>query len=160
MNGSTHSSGNKTQEDFETIRNFLLDKSTEDLAHELPGLIDTISTLSIGSEETLRYVIGVSFSTQGTGFDYYIDRVFRRQATGMLVSEPVKEPIDEKHHYIEICYPPDQQFDASALRGALITTIESRLHEQVDESGRTDRRDLRSRVRAAIDVLRRGRENF
>lgn len=149
MNSHPPSSENHYEppDDYDEIRTILLEKPTEDIERELPGLIDTLSTHSIDSDETIRFVVGVSFTTHGTCFDYWVDRVIRREGNGHIVSQPVKQPINENHSYVKFCYPPDQYFDAATLKGALLATVETHLDSREFDAHNPAPRSLRGRLR-------------
>jgi len=119
----------KSPEEYEMIRKILLGKPAFELGHELPGLIDTVERQSLGGEETIRYLIGVSFTTQGTAFDYWIDRVIDPDQIDGYRVETIKDPINYDHKYVTFFYPPDPEFDAETLRGALLATVEDRLED-------------------------------
>ena len=134
----------ESPEEYEMIRDILLGKPAFELGHELPGLIDTVERQSLGGEETLRYLIGVSFTTQGTAFDYWIDRVIDPDPIEGYRVETIKDPINYEHKYVTFFYPPDPEFDAGTLRGALLTTVENHMSDSdlgngEEKSGLIDR---------------------
>lgn len=118
---------------FDEIRQILLGKSSDEISRELPGLIETVQTQSLGKDDTKRYLIGISFSKRGTCFDYFIDRVIDVDHQENHNVEVIKEPVSSEHQYITFQYPPDQAFDGAALRGVLLSTIEREVEDQSHE---------------------------
>lgn len=104
---------------YETLRATLLEKPAQDVAHELPGLVERVGELA---EDADRLVIGVSFTPKHTCLDYSIDRVVETDDEPRV--EPVKEPVSTTHRYVHFAYPPDPHFDACALRALLLAAVD------------------------------------
>lgn len=152
---SSQSERSVPPERYEEIREILRQKTPEELDRELPGLIETVGTHSIGSQVTVRFVVGVSFTHQGTAFDYWLDRVIDAGDDRGLVIEEEKQAIDDDHRYVVFCFPPDRQFDAAGLRCALLATVEARIHEAEFAPEEPPSRSLLERFSDAIRAFRR-----
>jgi len=131
--------------ELEKLRESLRRKSGTTIEHELPGLINVIQTQEIASDETVRYIVGVSFTARQTGFDYWIDTVVVPHERSEYRTRTVKEAIEPDHQYVTFLYPPDPQFNGEVLRGILLSRLESRLHstatpeDEPDDSGGVER---------------------
>lgn len=106
----------------ERVRTALQEKTADDVARELPGLVDRLASVSSEVEDTRRFFVGVSLSRNDTLLDYSLSRV-----GGDATVETLKEPVSTDHRYLTFAYPPDPHFDAAALRGALLGTVEAHL---------------------------------
>lgn len=145
------------QDNLRVIREILIEKSSDDLERELPGLINTVQTQSIASEETIRYVIGVSFTNKRTCLDYWIDRVILPSDLSEHEVRVEKEAINSNHMYVTFCYPPDPEFDGVALRGILLATVEDRIHSTDQEDADDENRPFFKRF---YNALRSGYHAF
>lgn len=103
-------------------------KSGDDIERELPGLLEIVRTPEIGTDETIRFIIGVSFTANQNCFDYWVHRVLRPQDGSHLRTRTEKEAIDSNHPYITFTYPPDPQVTGDVIRGILLARIETRVH--------------------------------
>lgn len=140
---------------FETVKELLLAKQSDDLRRELHGLIETIQEEATRRDNIIRFIIGVSFTEQGTCFDYWIDRVVTRNDNGIPRVEEVKPPINTGHPYLTFHFPPDPEFDAGNLRGAMLAAIERKQIEAIDDADEeADSMGWMGRIRMALDVLR------
>lgn len=112
--------GQNRQRWYATLRETLLSKPAQDVAHELPGLVERIKELSADDADHL--VIGVSFTPKHTCLDYSIDRVIDAGEEPRVETE--KEPVSTTHRYVHFAYPPDPGFDACALRALLLAAVD------------------------------------
>ena len=101
----------------------------DDIGHQLPNLTESIRETST-EPDTVRFHVGVSFTEDLGPLDYYLKRVIDTER-GRSVDD-IKERASKRHLYLEFRYPPDPHFDVSALRGALLATIERDLHSIQD----------------------------
>lgn len=111
---------------YESIRERLLSQSELDIRHHLPNLVETLVEGS-NEPETVRFLVGVSFTQEHTPLDYMLERVYAPEEVDFHRRDEMKLPVSQDHHYVQFAYPPDPQFDADALRAALLTSIEERL---------------------------------
>lgn len=123
---------------YETIRSAVRQMEPDDIARQLPHLIELIRTHSRNDEPTVRFVIGISFSRNETLFDYRLDRIAEIDESGQPRYETLKPPVHDSHLYHVFAYPADPQFDAATLRGALLTAIEAEATQTRGSSTRTD----------------------
>lgn len=123
---------------YETIRSAVRQMEPDDIARQLPHLIDLVRTHSGSDEQTVRFVIGISFSQNETLFDYRIDRIAESDEAGQPRYETLKPPVHDGHLYLVFAYPPDPNFDAATLRGALLTAIEDEATQTRGSSSRPD----------------------
>lgn len=124
------------QRRYEAIREELRDLPTADLAHHLPNLVDTLAETSAESDATIHFIVGVSFTREHTPLDYQLDHLVTTDR-GTERVESLKSAVSQDHFYLRFTYPPDPHFDASALRGAILATIEQRLRV-LEETPRSD----------------------
>lgn len=111
---------------YESIRDRLLEQSDLDIRHHLPNLVETLVE-GANEPETVRFVVGVSFTRDHMPLDYRLERVYAPEEVDFLRREQMKTPVSQDHHYVQFVYPPDPHFDADALRAALLATIEGAL---------------------------------
>ena len=112
------------------LRAALLDMDAEEMARQLPNLVETVAEHAADDVPTLQFVIGVSFSRNETLLDYRLDRlvVIDRLRTPHL--ETLKPPVSARHEYLTFRYPPDPTFDAKSFRGALLAATERQLADR------------------------------
>lgn len=108
----------------EFMRSVLLEMPPEEVSRQLPNLVETIREESESSEDVQNFVIGVSFSKNDTLLDYRLERLVEYPEYDSPKLETVKPAVTGRHMYLTLVYPPDPKFDASTLRGALLTVIE------------------------------------
>lgn len=123
---------------YETIRSAVRQMEPDDIARQLPHLIDLVRTHSWNDEPTVRFVIGISFSQNQTLLDYRLDRIADFDDSGQPRYETLKPPVQDSHFYLVFAYPSDPQFDATTLRGALLTAIEDEATEMRSSSTQTE----------------------
>lgn len=116
---------------YRTIRANIQQMDADELARRLPGLVESVVSNSRDSPEGLQFELGVSFTKREVPFDYRMDRLVH-EGRNEPRAESVKPPISHDHYYLTFRYPPDPNFTADSLRGALLVAIESSL----------DRRDM------------------
>ena len=150
---STDDARSDPPEEYDSIRDLLLGKPAHEIGHELPGLIESVKRQSVLTDDTLRFVIGVSFTKQGTCFDFWLDRVVDTADRDVPKVASVKEPINADHRYVTFEYPPDPDFDAGDIRAALLTTIEANLHQTDFEPEGQEESSLMARIRLGIGAL-------
>lgn len=110
-----------------------------DVTRQLPGLVDAVVAASREASPPAEFHIGVSISTNDALFDYFLKRVPPGDATDARPTF-VKEPIDRELHYLQFTYPGDPHFDAAALRGAILATLQRRIRElEADDDTGEDR---------------------
>lgn len=126
------------QDRYETIRSAVRQMEPDDITRQLPNLVDLVRTHSRNDEPTVRFIIGISFSQNETLFDYMLDQVREVDGTSQPRFETLKPAVHDNHHYLVFAYPPDPQFDATTLRGALLTAIEDEATQMRGSSTRTD----------------------
>lgn len=139
--------------DYQLIRDILLGKTPTDIRHELPNLVEMITEYS--QSNTIRFIIGVSFSTNDTCFDFWIDRIFDPVGEEGHRVEELKPPVNPNDAYLTVVYPPDREFNAAALRGCLLSRVEQHLaHEdggqQSDSARQTRFMEFFNRVRGIM----------
>lgn len=120
---------------FVAVREELLSTPADDLARQLPNLVPTVIEVS-KREDTDGLLLGVSFTRDHTPLDYELDRIVER--ADQYHREPVKEAISGDHRYLRFHYPPDPQFTATTLRGALLSAVEEEIHGHGDASESED----------------------
>lgn len=108
----------------EVIESTLLDMDPDEVARQLPHLVETVVAESRFSEDTEKFVIGVSLSRNHTLLDYRLERVVVDDAYDSPWLETLKPAVSTSHEYLTFTYPPDPNFDAAALRGALLAVFE------------------------------------
>ena len=118
-----HSRSKASSEEI-NIREILLNKSPQDLSRELPGLIDEINSPSEDFGEIIRYAVGVSFSKNGSCFDYWINASIAIEGRDDHQTHSMKDPVTSTHNYVTFFYPPDPHFNAQTLRAVLLAAIE------------------------------------
>lgn len=117
---------------YADVADALRGKAPEDVARELPGLVDVVAAAP--DEEPAHdadvaptdatpdsYLVGVSFTKEHACLDYAVEAVY---ADGDPYTETVKPPASERHRYVRFAHPPDPHFDASALRARLLGAVE------------------------------------
>lgn len=118
------------EERLHRVRDRLQAKQAVDVAHELPGLVETVREKSQEKPPPAQFVIGVSFTHEGTCFDYHV-----RQLPGPdhpeMSPEIIKPPVEANHTYLTFRIPADPNFSAETLRGALLVTVEDTI-ERLD----------------------------
>ncbi|MFB6299519.1 MAG: hypothetical protein ABEH65_04590 [Halobacteriales archaeon] len=119
------------EEQLDALRSSLVSKPPHEVSREVGGLVEAVAAHSEPSGETVRFEIGVSFTTNNTLLDYRLDRLVTSDDDGddTLTRETIKSPINDDHVYITFSYPADPHFDAAAFRGALLSTIDRDLAE-------------------------------
>lgn len=123
---------------FETIRSVVRHMDPDDISRQLPHLIDIVRSHSTNDDQTVRFVIGISFSQNETLFDYRLDRIAESDEPGQPRYETLKPPVTDGHFYLVFSYPADPNFDAATLRGALLTAIEDQATQTRGSSSRPD----------------------
>lgn len=116
----------KIRRQYRTIRDELVTTPADELAHQLPSLIEEIAEIS-QQDDTVRFLAGVSFTQNYTLLDYHLDRVVETE-DGRRVEE-IKTAVSQNHRYLRFSYPADPAFDARALRGALLASLDRELRE-------------------------------
>lgn len=136
------------------IREILLNKSPQDLSRELPGLIDKINSPSEDLGEIIRYAVGVSFSKNGSCFDYWINAIITLEDRDDYRTHSMKDPVTSSHDYVTFFYPPDPYFDAQTLRGVLLAAIEEQnvSFTQVDPKAN---HDIKYHILSTLDAFKR-----
>lgn len=109
------------------IRDQLKSTAPEDIRLQLPNLVETIREMS-ADPETVRFLLGVSFTRDYTPLDYRLERYHSADDDKGNQVEAVKVPVSSSHGYLTVVYPPDPQFDGRALRAALLTAVERNVH--------------------------------
>lgn len=115
----------------ERIRETVRHMDADAVARQLPNLVDTIASESTDAPGTMHFLIGVSFTGNHTLLDYRLDKYVVSEETDAPRYETLKSAVSVEHVYLTFPYPPDPNFTADALRGALLVEIE----EQFSESG-------------------------
>ena len=103
-------------------------KQPEDVAREVPGLVDIVAEADPGVD---HFVVGVSFSTRHTRLDYAVEAV-RGDGEERTV-ETVKEPTAAGHRYVHFTHPPDPHFDAAALRARILSAVDRARREAASD---------------------------
>jgi hypothetical protein len=120
---------------FESIQDQLQATAPEDIRLQLPNLVESIRDRSVDSE-TVRFLIGVSFTHDYLPLDYKLERYHAPANENSNRVETVKVPVSASHGYLSLVYPPDPEFDGQALRSILLAEIERRLHTlETDPTG-------------------------
>lgn len=114
-------------EHYLAIRDQLQMTAPEDIRLQLPNLVETIRELST-DPETVRFLLGVSFTGDYTPLDYRLERYYTADDAETNQVEAVKVPVSATHGYLTVVYPPDPDFDGQALRTALLTAVERNVH--------------------------------
>lgn len=119
---------------YRDIRNWLVDQSERDLRHHLPNLVETLAEAS-NDPETVRFLVGVSFTRNHTPLDYLLERYYDPEDVDFLRHDPMKLPVSGDHHYVRFVHPADPKFGGAALRAALLSALETALYslEQEDQ---------------------------
>ena len=112
---------------YQAIRDQLRTTAPEDIRLQLPNLVDSIQELSV-DPETVRFLIGVSFTHDYLPLDYRLERYHAPAETDSNRVDTVKFPVSATHGYLTIVYPPDPDFDGQALRSVLLSAVERKLH--------------------------------
>lgn len=112
---------------YEAVREQVRAMDPDAVDRQLPNLVATLADASADDEETLQFVVGVSFSQNDTLLDYSLDRLVDVDGLDRPRVETLKPAVSLDHRYLTFPYPPDPQFDAGSLRGALIVSIEEEL---------------------------------
>lgn len=124
---------------YRTIRDELVATPIDELGHQLSSLIRDITETS-RRDDTIRFLVGVSFTRNYTPLDYHLDRIVETENDGRHVEE-VKAAISQNHRYLRFSYPADPEFDAPALRGALLASLDRELRDlerTLDRAGTDD----------------------
>lgn len=109
---------------FEAFRSTVKDLDPRDVNRQLPNLVKTVVEKS-SDADTQMFVIGISFSKSDTLFDYRLERLVYDSEIDHNRLETLKPAVSSEHLYLSFPYPPDSNFTADALRGAILTTIEN-----------------------------------
>ena len=112
---------------YETIRREVAAIPSEDIAHRLPNLAETVANVSEEADDTVRFHVGVSFTKAHAPLDYWLDRIVDDD-DGVHVHS-LKPAVSREHFYLRFPYPPDPDFDACTLRGALLAAVERELDD-------------------------------
>lgn len=138
------------EDEYEAIRSAIREMEAREVARQLPNLVETVVSESTPPEDTVKFIIGISFSKNETLLDYRLERLVQLEESERLYLDVIKPAVTHEHHYITFAYPPDPHFDAAALRGALLVALErgferggARLEptdtDSVDETGLSGR---------------------
>ncbi len=114
-------------EHYQGIQDELRTASPDDLRLQLPNVVDSIRSLSV-EEDTVRFLLGVSFTHDYTPLDYRLERYLNTGSGDSHRVETVKEPVSGSHGYLSVIYPPDPAFDWHALRSVLLAAVERNRH--------------------------------
>lgn len=114
---------------FRDIREALQRTTPDDIDHRLPNLSEAIRDAST-AEDTVRFHVGVSFTEGLEPLDYSLTRIVHTDH-GRTAKE-VKERASDRHFYLEFRYPPDPQFDACTLRGAMLAAVDRDLRSVIE----------------------------
>ena len=119
-------------EHYQEIRDWLLTQDERDVRHHLPNLVETVAEAA-KDPETIRFLVGVSFTQNHTPLDYMLERWFAPDDVDFLRRDPMKLPVSRDHHYVRFVHPADSKFDGAALRAALLSALETVLYMLEDE---------------------------
>lgn len=125
---------------YRDIRDAIQETSADEIDHQIPNLVESIRDTSL-DDDTIRFLVGVSFTETFAPLDYYLHRVVG-SGSGQTV-EVLKGRASDRHMYLEFQYPPDPRFDEHALRGAILSAADRELRsvkhrrqiEQTEVSG-------------------------
>lgn len=118
-NGETSISGR-----FDAIRSTVKSLDPQDVERQLPNLVKAVVEKS-SDPDTQMFVIGISSSKSDTLFDYRLERLVYDSDIEHNRLETLKPAVSSDHLYLTFPYPPDPNFTAESLRGAILTTIEN-----------------------------------
>lgn len=137
---------------YAAVRSAVQAMDASEVARQLPNLVETIVAESTDSEDTVKFLIGISFSKNETLLDYRLERLVYPEDADRPYLEAVKPAVTQEHIYVTFPYPPDPQFDAATLRGALLVALEKEFtrgattSHQPDPDDEDDRDGLTRRI--------------